>query len=132
MNKVINIEKCFEKFDDTFSPKIIGELNGQYVMVVKLEGDKVPWHTHENEDEMFYVLAPNPVPGSDDSFTVDGDSNMEGTIVKLFDIAGKEVQILTQVNDSQLTVQPFEKLPGLYFLTIQKGKQSIVKKIKFE
>jgi mannose-6-phosphate isomerase-like protein (cupin superfamily) len=56
MNKVINIEKCFEKFNDTFSPKIIAELNGQYVMVVKLEGDKVPWHTHENEDEMFYVL----------------------------------------------------------------------------
>ena len=56
MNKVINIEKCFEKFNDTFSPKIVGELNGQYVMVVKLEGDKVPWHTHENEDEMFYVL----------------------------------------------------------------------------
>jgi mannose-6-phosphate isomerase-like protein (cupin superfamily) len=56
MNKVINIEKCFEKFNDTFSPKIIAELNRQYVMVVKLEGDKVPWHIHENEDEMFYVL----------------------------------------------------------------------------
>ena len=56
MNKVINIEKCFEKFDDTFSPKIIAELNGQNVMVVKCEGDKVPWHTHENEDEMFYVI----------------------------------------------------------------------------
>jgi mannose-6-phosphate isomerase-like protein (cupin superfamily) len=56
MNKVINIQKCFEKFNDTFSPKIIGELNGQYVMVVKCEGDKVPWHIHENEDEMFYVV----------------------------------------------------------------------------
>lgn len=56
MNKVINIEKCFEKFDDTFSPKIIAELNGQNVMVVKCEGDKVPWHTHDNEDEMFYVI----------------------------------------------------------------------------
>ena len=56
MNKVVNIEKCFKKFNDTFSPKIIGELNRQYVMVVKLEGDKVPWHIHENEDEMFYVI----------------------------------------------------------------------------
>ncbi len=56
MNKVVNIEKCFEKFNDTFSPKIIGELNGQYIMVVKCEGDKVPWHIHENEDEMFYVV----------------------------------------------------------------------------
>ena len=56
MNKVVNIEKCFEKFNDTFSPKIIAELNGQYIMVVKCEGDKVPWHIHENEDEMFFVV----------------------------------------------------------------------------
>lgn len=39
----------------TRSPKIITDLNGQLVMVVKLEGDKCPWHTHENEDEMFHV-----------------------------------------------------------------------------
>ena len=56
MSKVVNIEKCFEKFYDTFSPKIVGELNGQHVKVVRLEGDKVPWHTHENEDEMFFVV----------------------------------------------------------------------------
>ena len=56
MSKVVNIEKCFEKFNDTFSPKIVGELNGQYVLVVRLEGDKVPWHIHEKEDEMFFVV----------------------------------------------------------------------------
>lgn len=56
MGKVVNIERCFEKFSDTFSPKIVGELNGQLVMVVRCEGDKVPWHIHENEDEMFFVM----------------------------------------------------------------------------
>jgi quercetin dioxygenase-like cupin family protein len=56
MPKAINIEKCFGMFEDTFSPKIIGELNGQLVMLVKCQGDKVPWHTHDHEDEMFYVL----------------------------------------------------------------------------
>jgi mannose-6-phosphate isomerase-like protein (cupin superfamily) len=56
MTKVVNIETCFEMFDDTFSPKIIGELNGQLVMLVRCEGDKVPWHTHDNEDEMFLVV----------------------------------------------------------------------------
>ena len=56
MPKVININKCFELFEDTFSPKVVGELNDQFVMVVKLEGDKVPWHVHENEDEMFFVV----------------------------------------------------------------------------
>ncbi len=56
MSKLVNIEKCFEKFSDTYSPKIVGELNGQYVMLVRAEGDKIPWHSHENEDEMFMVL----------------------------------------------------------------------------
>jgi mannose-6-phosphate isomerase-like protein (cupin superfamily) len=56
MAKVVNIEKCFEKFSDTYSPKIVGDLNGQHVLVVRLEGDKVPWHIHEKEDEMFFVV----------------------------------------------------------------------------
>jgi mannose-6-phosphate isomerase-like protein (cupin superfamily) len=56
MGNVVNIKDCFERFSDTFSPKIVGELNGQHVKLVRLEGDKVPWHTHDNEDEMFFVL----------------------------------------------------------------------------
>jgi mannose-6-phosphate isomerase-like protein (cupin superfamily) len=56
MPKVINLEECFNKFADTFSPKIVAELNGQHIKLVRVEGDKVPWHIHENEDEMFFVL----------------------------------------------------------------------------
>ena len=56
MSKAVNIKECFRQFTDTFSPKIVGELNGQLVMLVRCEGDKVPWHTHDNEDEMFFVL----------------------------------------------------------------------------
>jgi mannose-6-phosphate isomerase-like protein (cupin superfamily) len=56
VSKVVNIQKCFEVFEDTFSPKIIGELNNQLVMAVRCEGDRVPWHTHEDEDEMFLVV----------------------------------------------------------------------------
>lgn len=56
MPRVVNIEKYFAMFDDTFSPKIVGELNGQHVKLVRLEGDKVPWHAHGAEDEMFWVL----------------------------------------------------------------------------
>lgn len=36
-------------------PKIIGELNDQFVKVVKMQGEYV-WHQHENEDELFLVL----------------------------------------------------------------------------
>jgi mannose-6-phosphate isomerase-like protein (cupin superfamily) len=56
MSKPVSIEQCFNMFTDTYSPKIVGELNGQHVKLVRLEGDKVPWHTHEAEDEMFFVL----------------------------------------------------------------------------
>ena len=66
MAKVVNIAACFEKFNDTYSPKIVGDLNGQHVKLVWLEGDKVPWHIHDNEDEMFWVLE-----GTLDIFTRD-------------------------------------------------------------
>lgn len=56
MAEVVNIQRCFEAFEDTFSPKVIGELNNQLVMAVRCEGDKVPWHTHDEEDEMFFVV----------------------------------------------------------------------------
>jgi len=56
MPQVVNVERCFARFDDTFSPKIVGELNGQHVKLVRLEGDKVPWHSHRGEDELFWVL----------------------------------------------------------------------------
>jgi mannose-6-phosphate isomerase-like protein (cupin superfamily) len=56
MTKAVNIERCFTRFQDTYSPKIVGELNGQHVKLVRLEGDKVPWHTHDGEDELFWVV----------------------------------------------------------------------------
>ncbi len=56
MLKVINLESSFAKFSETFTPKILAELNGQYVMLVHCAGDKVPWHTHDAEDEMFFVI----------------------------------------------------------------------------
>ena len=56
MLEIVNIADGFARFDDLFSPKIVGELNGQHVKLVRVEGDKVPWHTHDAEDELFWVL----------------------------------------------------------------------------
>jgi mannose-6-phosphate isomerase-like protein (cupin superfamily) len=53
--KVVNLAQKFSLFSDYWSPKIIGELNGQQVKVAKLHGEFV-WHQHENEDELFLVL----------------------------------------------------------------------------
>lgn len=54
MDKV-NIDQKLSLFSEYWDPKIVGELNGQYVKLVKLKGEFV-WHKHDNEDEMFYVL----------------------------------------------------------------------------
>jgi mannose-6-phosphate isomerase-like protein (cupin superfamily) len=54
MDKV-NIAEKLSKFDDYWNPRIIGELNGQQVKLVKFQGEFI-WHKHDVEDEMFYVL----------------------------------------------------------------------------
>lgn len=51
----VNIKNKLSLFSDYWSPKIIGELNDQYVKLCKLKGEFV-WHKHDNEDEMFYVI----------------------------------------------------------------------------
>jgi mannose-6-phosphate isomerase-like protein (cupin superfamily) len=51
----VNIAKKLSLFDEHWSPKIVGELNGQHVKLVKLSGEFV-WHHHDDEDEMFLVV----------------------------------------------------------------------------
>ena len=50
----INVLEKFSRFDDTWNPKIVGELNGQQVKLVKLHGEFI-WHKHDHEDELFLV-----------------------------------------------------------------------------
>ena len=45
----------FSLVDKYWTPKIIGELNNQYVKVCKLK-DEFVWHIHEKEDELFMVF----------------------------------------------------------------------------
>lgn len=52
---VINIAEKFSLFSDHWSPKRIGELNGQQVIIAKVKGEFV-FHHHEDEDELFMVI----------------------------------------------------------------------------
>ncbi len=54
MNKV-NIDEKLSLFSEYWDPKIVGELNGQYVKLVKFKGEFV-WHKHDKEDEMFFII----------------------------------------------------------------------------
>lgn len=51
----VNLEQKLSLFSDHWSPKIVGELNGQHVKLAKLKGEFV-WHKHDNEDELFFVI----------------------------------------------------------------------------
>jgi mannose-6-phosphate isomerase-like protein (cupin superfamily) len=52
----INLAEKFALVDDLWSPKLVGELNENFVKLVKGEG-ALDWHRHENEDEFFLVVS---------------------------------------------------------------------------
>src|SRR5258706_741293 len=56
MAQKVNLAETFQQFHGYFQPKIVGELNGQEVKLVKVKGE-FAWHAHEQEDEMFLVVA---------------------------------------------------------------------------
>jgi mannose-6-phosphate isomerase-like protein (cupin superfamily) len=51
----VNIAQKLALFDEHWSPKVVGELNGQHIKLVKFLGEFV-WHHHDEEDEMFLVI----------------------------------------------------------------------------
>ncbi len=51
----INVLQKLSLFNEHWTPKIIGELNGQYVKLAKVKGEMV-WHKHDNEDELFLII----------------------------------------------------------------------------
>ncbi len=51
----INLQEKFAQFSEHWSPKIVGELNGQHVKLAKFQGEFV-WHKHDEEDELFFVV----------------------------------------------------------------------------
>lgn len=52
---VINIQQKLSLFTDQWSPKKIGELNGQQILLAKIKGEFV-FHKHDHEDELFMVI----------------------------------------------------------------------------
>ena len=55
MMEKVNLAQKFSLFSEHWSPKIVGELNGQQVKLAKLQGEFM-WHHHSEEDELFYVV----------------------------------------------------------------------------
>ena len=56
--KKVNLAEKFALIYEHWRPKVVGELNGQEVKLVKFVGE-FPWHHHEHEDEMFMAVKGN-------------------------------------------------------------------------
>jgi mannose-6-phosphate isomerase-like protein (cupin superfamily) len=53
--EAVNLAQKLERFDETWSPKVVASFNGHDVMVVKVKGRFV-WHSHADADDFFLVL----------------------------------------------------------------------------
>ena len=120
MIEKVRLTDKFAQFQDTWSPKIVGELNDSYVKLVKLQGEFV-WHQHEQEDELFLVVKGHLIIR-----LRDGDIHLDpGEFVIIphgvehLPIAEQEVQVLllepeTTVNtgtvNSERTVVDLERI----------------------
>jgi mannose-6-phosphate isomerase-like protein (cupin superfamily) len=51
----ISLELACSALEELWSPRVVGQVNNQYIKVAKVLGE-FPWHSHEHEDEMFFVL----------------------------------------------------------------------------
>lgn len=52
----VNLDEAFTRVSAPWTPRIVGELNGQHVKIAWLSGE-FDWHHHAAEDELFLVLA---------------------------------------------------------------------------
>ena len=53
--KKINLKSKFKEFNETWSPKVIAEMNNYQFKLVKIKNDFV-WHKHKDTDEVFIVI----------------------------------------------------------------------------
>lgn len=53
--RAVDLDATFDRFDETWSPKVVARLNDYEIKLVRLRGELV-WHHHEDTDELFVVL----------------------------------------------------------------------------
>ena len=51
----ISLELACEALPELWSPRVVGQVNDQFVKVARVQGE-FPWHAHAREDELFLVL----------------------------------------------------------------------------
>lgn len=118
--EVIKLAEKFNLFNDLWSPKIVGELNGQEIKLAKVKGEFV-WHNHQNEDELFFVIKGKlKIEFADKTVEInEGEMLIVPKGVEHKPIAEKEVLLMlfepkdikhTGEVNSELTVTKYERI----------------------
>lgn len=116
----VNVREKMALFSDHWNPRIVGELNGQHVKLVKFQGEFV-WHEHANEDEMFFVTRGQFQMEFRDRIIElsEGEFLIVPRGVQHRPVAEKEVEVMlfepaqikhTGEVESELTVHTFERI----------------------
>ena len=116
----VNIHEKLALFSDHWNPRVVGELNGQHVKLVKFQGEFV-WHDHADEDEMFLVVHGSfRMDFRDRSVTLnEGDFIIVPRGVEHRPVAEQEVEVMlfepeqikhTGDVESEMTVHEFQRI----------------------
>jgi mannose-6-phosphate isomerase-like protein (cupin superfamily) len=55
MNDVVSPRTVAASLTELWSPRVVAELDESFVKVAKVQGS-LAWHSHDDEDELFYIL----------------------------------------------------------------------------
>jgi len=116
----VNVRDKLAMFSDHWNPRVVAELNGQHVKLVKFKGEFV-WHDHANEGEMFFVIRGRfRMDFRDHSvFLSEGEFLVVPRGVQHRPVADEEVEVMlfepsqtkhTGEVESDLTVREYERI----------------------
>jgi mannose-6-phosphate isomerase-like protein (cupin superfamily) len=116
----VNVGEKLALFSDHWNPRVVGELNGQHVKLVKFQGEFI-WHDHAAEDELFLVVRGSfRMEFRDHSVTLsEGEFIIVPRGVEHRPVAEQEVEVMlfepaaikhTGDVESELTVHEFERI----------------------
>ena len=95
MPDIVSPSRIAEGLNEFWSPRVVAELDDSYVKVAKVQGSRT-WHSHENEDELFYILKGSLTIEMEDQTVVlrEGDAFVVPKGVRNNPIAEQECHIM--------------------------------------
>lgn len=95
MSDVVSPRELAAALTELWSPRVIAQLDDSFVKVAKVLGS-LTWHSHEHEDELFYILSGSLSIEMEDRTVVlrEGDAFVVPKGVRHNPVAGSECHLM--------------------------------------